>query len=311
MMDVEDKELELRAKLEVDRAFRGVVFVDSAHWKFSEITMFREAHIEQLKKEFSFIREMDLMFNREAGADVSISARCRGCESFITLTLDLDDKVVYAELNKNPSLNHHSAAGDYCPGHYDTIEFEIEIPTGEIICTDWIRGSEETFEYYDNEEGSINAESGIKGQILAFAAHNVHHVFVGNTMPNVYRKDNILTVENADDNDEVCRCGQENCDCPYQTYPSIEGAHKVASICTDLWWATIVDKEVARVALVESLGEEEAEKVLDKVLSEAGYATEKIKPGVYKCTYYGRGDDSVYAHVYSKLEWSREIGESK
>lgn len=305
-MDNEDKAIELRAKLEVDKAFRDVVFVDSAHWKFSKVTTFRKARIEQLKREFTFNRATDLMFNRGKGSEVSISERCQGCESFITLTLNLDDKVVYAELNKNPSLNHYSATHDFCPGDYDTIEFEIEIPTGEIICTDWIRDSEDTFEYYDGKEGTINAQSGIKGTVLAFAAHNVHHVFVGNTMPKIYRKGDTLTVENADDNDENCRCGQESCDCDYQVYPSIDGAHEIGSICTDLWWATIVDKEIGKVALEKELGEKEA----DRVLADAEYATEKIKPGIYKCTYFGRGNQDEYVHVYSKLEWDRAIGDN-
>lgn len=225
----------------------------------------------------SFVFE--LAVNGEDNSILYESVKCPGCGKLIGIEWDIDINEIKLD------------EGDvHCEGAFDTVEFEIEIPTGEIICTDWIRDSKDAFNL--NEWISVNSNLGKKKTIEAHAeAHNMHHVFVGNTCPQVYLSgDSTITVEspeyNEHDDEEI---------------PSIVGAKNIDSICTDLWWATIIDKSIALNILTEELGEDKAK----SVLYEYPIAESKVKPGVYKCTYFGYEDGESW--VYSKLVWDREI----
>lgn len=167
------------------------------------------------------------------------------------------------------------------------VEFEVEFPTGELIITDWVRDVDNVLDQFESN-ADINQDSGIIQQILSFAKGNICHTFVGNTCPSVYLSSDTLTVETADYNEEL------------DDYtPSIEGAKEIDSICTDLWWATIIDKQTL-LDLYNKKTVNTGNKSFDDTCDT------KIKPGVYKCTYYGRSH-AAHEQVYTKMEWIRDI----
>ena len=172
----------------------------------------------------------------------------------------------------------------------DNYSFEIEIPTGRIICTDRLPNSYNMLSRLEDTEHTMNSKLGLKEVALSYATENIFHVFVGNSCPEVFHKNDILYVGHSDD---------EEC-------PPVEGAESMADICTDLWWASIVDVSVYENLLIEYFGEEQGKVYMNEV-----EPTETIiKAGVYKCTCFRKENDNDYYErpaILAKLEWIRDI----
>lgn len=186
-----------------------------------------------------------------------------------------------------------------------TYSFEIAFPTGEIICDDGLPYSREIFEeIYDY---NINSSKGIYDTIIDFAKNNILHVFVGNTCPSVWLKEDKLAIGNMYEEEE-CNCGADHykdCNCDYKQAVPLDG-EEISSICTDLWWASMVDVQIYKEILIKEFGEEEA---IDKLKS-IEKVKRKIKPGVYKCTYFSEATSMDYEEnpiIYTTMEWIRNI----
>lgn len=169
-------------------------------------------------------------------------------------------------------------------------ETEIAFPTGEIICTDWLdRFSDilKPFESYTD----INTDAGTIQKIADFAKGNISHTYVGNSSPHVFwsESESTLTVENLEYDDD-----NNN-----EPTPQIPGAVEIDHITTDLWWATIIDKAII-TPLYDAYYEGD-EWYGDYRFK---FARMKIKPGIYKMSYYSIGETD--AHIYTKFEWLRE-----
>lgn len=184
--------------------------------------------------------------------------------------------------------------------------FEIAFPTGELICDDGLPYTRELFkDIYDYD---INCSKGIYDTIIDFSKNNILHVFVGNTSPSVWLKDdNKLAIGNSYEDNE-CICGAdsyEDCTCEYKEIVPLDG-EEISFICTDLWWASIVDVKVYKELLISQFGEKEALEKLKKMER----AKKKIRPGIYNCTYFSEATDINYDNkpiIYAKMEWVRDI----
>ena len=186
----------------------------------------------------------------------------------------------------------------------------------------------------DSFYGDINITNGIKETILNFAEKNISHVFVGNTCPSLYWKDNKMAIENTWTNEgRYCICGHDRgddywknspCECGFIEVKSIEDSKNISNICTDLWWVTIMDKKIYKEILYKSLEdnvdfytEEEIQEKREEIeyyLKETLVTEQKIKPGVYKCHYNmlaREQEDENYnlckPTTYLTLEWISDI----
>jgi len=184
---------------------------------------------------------------------------------------------------------------------------DIAIPSGILMCADWLPYASELLKHLDTHGHSINTNLGVFERVNRYAEVNVLHMFVGNTCPRVYYKDGLVVVGmsgykdlegNDEDEDYDIEDEDEN------EIPPLEGGKCIESICTDLWWATIVDSEIYKKLLIDKFGEADG---LVK-FNEIEKVSTPIKKGVYKCTYFGRGnDDDNSPHTFFNMEWVKEI----
>lgn len=170
--------------------------------------------------------------------------------------------------------------------------FEIEIPTGEILCCDRLPNSYDMLSDSESNQyirKTLNSAQGLKDRTLYHADKNIFHVFVSNTCPCVYKKEDTLLIGNGIYDEETDDMK------PY------DGSEEIAFICTDLWWTSVVDVEIYKKLLIGYFGEE----VGQKYINELKPISTKIKPGVYKCTHFIQKSDDESA--YASMEWIREI----
>jgi hypothetical protein len=158
----------------------------------------------------------------------------------------------------------------------------IEIPTGTILF-----GDEMFCERPEDLEpdGRLHAVPWERSATEKAANINVGHGYCGNSCPGVYvskdRKE-ILVANTGYDSETD------------EELPSFPGYRKVGSVCTDLWWWTIVDESVAAAKAVE-----------------LGTATREqdataVQPGLWKVSQQGHledRDDLSTSTVYARLTW--------
>lgn len=152
--------------------------------------------------------------------DGTYNSRCNDCGEQLFLTV---------------SGNKIHIAGDHqCKSNrYYTID--IDFPTGEVVYDDMPDRLSEV-EGLRNRNFDVN---GIKGKRLCsehYAKYNMLHMFVGNTCPSV--------CFSYDTNQFMIGC---NVSCDEDSGDEIDnplfaGFTDVGSICTDLWWTTLIDK---------------------------------------------------------------------
>lgn len=225
--------------------------------------------------------------------------QCSECGEFIIYEYDVEKSELldYTRNNETDELERGKCT------FVDDYSFEIKIPTGTIICKDRLPNSYDMLNRLDNTEHTLNSNLGLKERTLSYATENIFHVFVGNSCPDVFKKDDALYIGHSSNNeDDECSCGKEDCDCDYEEYPPVEGAIAIADICTDLWWASIVDVSIYEKLLIDYFGEEQGKAYMRGIKP----VETNIKPGVYKCT-YNRHNDFYRPNIYAKLEWVRDI----
>lgn len=226
--------------------------------------------------------------------------QCSECGEFIVYEYNMttNELLDYVRNKETEELERGKCTfiGDY--------SFEIAFPTGVIICDDRLPYSSDMLNDIDETKHTLNSNIGLKERTLAHATKNIFHVFVGNSCPDVFKKDDLLCVGHSDDNEGGnCSCGREECDCEYEEYPPVEGAIQIADICTDLWWTSIVDVSIYEKLLIDYYGEEQAKAYME----ELNPIKTNIKPGIYKCTYFRNDDIHDRPNIYANLEWVRNI----
>lgn len=169
---------------------------------------------------------------------------------------------------------------------------DIHVPSGRLIFLDWPRKGrgKELLSYLD-EGKSINSFKGQVERIHRYAGEQIFHFFVGNTCPSVYKDGDSILIGNPplDEEDEEIAF--------------TETAEKEGYVCTDLWWVTAYDASVYDQLLKQKFPEEEANKLMKKMLDEA-HCEVQMKPGVYRC-YWTKHDED--APLFGKMEWIGEI----
>lgn len=114
------------------------------------------------------------------------------------------------------------------------VQVEIEIPSGRLMV-----GNDFRQEFsIENDDFSVNDSRGIRDCIEAYAEVGMLHFFVGNSCPSAFRNwhdpDHLIVANPVFDED-----GDKALPIPGYDPES------VASVCTDLWWVSIVDADEA------------------------------------------------------------------
>ncbi len=150
---------------------------------------------------------------------------------------------------------------------------EIKFPTGDMIFNDTY--PQDQFEESEFGIGSIPGMAKV-GQDMA--KQGLLHFFVGNSCPVVWREGDTVLFGRMD---------------RYALF----GPDRVGSICTDLWWASFVDRKTLEDLQVP-------EKEIDHMRKKGGSI--QVTPGTYRCTSYYHLGGMDYAEderqVYGKLE---------
>lgn len=168
-------------------------------------------------------------------------------------------------------------------------DIEIDIPSGRFIADDDLRWCTSKEARERGAEAYVNHDAGIVEMIEAFRSDNLGIFFVGNSCPAIYHagKDRFIfghleDYEGDDDEDEPPLTKEEL----QLIADSDEETIKVGSICTDLWWVSILDyDQFAAACRHEGKDPEE-------VLKHRTMNVIDVTPGRYRITYRGRGDDS-------------------
>lgn len=113
-------------------------------------------------------------------------------------------------------------------GHVDN-QFTLDVPSGKLLVGNDLRDLAPVNGGRDDINGCI----GRMRVTASYAVAGMAHGFVGNTCPGVYKLvDGSFTIGTYDNDD-------------YEENPP-EGSERVAGVCTDLWWYSILDYDLAK-----------------------------------------------------------------
>jgi hypothetical protein len=151
---------------------------------------------------------------------------------------------------------------DKCDTSHMYYTIDVDFPTGEVVYDDMPAGLHKLEEkgIISKGNGNVNYLSGTHKASTEMAKSNILFMFVGNTCPGLHfrKSDSAITIGDGG-----------------------KGFTNLGTFCTDLWWVTMLDKEVYLKLL---------KKGRIKV-KESAYKVVKVKPGRYRFTAcYGMGD---------------------
>jgi hypothetical protein len=175
------------------------------------------------------------------------------------------------------TVDHKSRARDLTPlrpiPEPSVSHHVIQAPSGELLIADWFRHDAFTKAVKDVTNAdyhySINNDVG-KFRLTSWYAqqHGFMSVFVGNSLPSVVERGDHFVIARVDEDEEL---GE----------PPVAG-NVAGSVCTDLWWATVIDRQVLTDILARAMPTEEAQSAVAVMLDDpcASITTLKVSPGV-------------------------------
>jgi hypothetical protein len=154
-------------------------------------------------------------------------------------------------------------AGEVSPPGVKTLS--IDLPTGELWIADWFRidAFSEACKAVETGLPSLNSEAGTRARTEALARElGFAHVFVGNTCPSV--------VLDAQGRMVVGSLKDRN---------SKAAGERVGSVCTDLWWTTIIDRQTLVDLVARTMPRQQAEKIVAEYGAEEDVLKVQLPPG--------------------------------
>lgn len=173
---------------------------------------------------------------------------------------------------KLPMVTVHEDRIEFEDNHIEPKAFSVDIdfPSGEILFDDVYP------DCFDVGDFDVNVTLGIQECSEYVAKQGMMHFFVGNSCPALWKEGDTIYVGRL----------------PEDQWDDADG-----SICTDLWWASLVDPQT-----IKSRGgsEEDIEHM------KKGGGSLKVTPGTYRCTSYyhlgGLDYGSDKKQVFCRLE---------
>lgn len=152
--------------------------------------------------------------------------------------------------------------GEPCPRPNGLVTvFDLACPSGVLVVANDLRHLAPV----PTDTFNVNINLGCDQTSRAYANAGMAHAFVGNTCPGVFKS-----------RGHTYRIGYER-----------RRGQRLAGICTDLWWYSLMDADVYANRVAFFGGKSEPEQVI------------RVKPGVYRFTHtYDRESDT-----FSKFEW--------
>lgn len=174
-------------------------------------------------------------------------------------------------------------------------ELILSVPSGELWCADWFRVDDFTKLVKEVENKlSLNIDiNSIQGKVdksLAFYQNfGGMHVFVGNSSPSVIQEHNVWMLANLDEEKT-----------PFRRASNLT---EKSSICTDLWWVTMVDPQVLLANLEKHWQDEpgKAQRVMDEIAQESNIIKIKVPAKDYHV--YFSGHHSILEEKWNMEEW--------
>jgi len=152
-----------------------------------------------------------------------------------------------------------------------SVAVEVEFKSGDLLIADWFRIPEVTAARKGISAFDINSEAGIEQATeWLLREKGILSVSVGNTSPRVIPQDGALVFGWIDEDAEL-------------------SVKDIGSVCTDLWWVTVVERERLIEIVAESRGREEAEQVVAEYLRkhEDDIVRAQVEPGVHHLYFSG------------------------
>lgn len=131
---------------------------------------------------------------------------------------------------------------------------QIPVPTGELLIADWFRvpGFTEIVDANKRQRKSINTMAGKHETAHIYAReHGFASVYVGNSSPTIYAREGQLVIASEDPNAK-------------QRHANGKEAGRV---CTDIRWASVIDREVLTAIVAKTLGQVDAEKAVAEYIA--------------------------------------------
>lgn len=204
-------------------------------------------------------------------------AQCRNSGERLCLKFEGWGPVVGLPQHGNTELPVRPlAAGDIAPP--DLVHVTVEVPSGELWITDWI--CLDAFKTAVQQEVSydrptVNTLAGRVAETRRCQELGFVFFCVNNTSPSVVLQDGRLVVglEQMEGDDEV-------------------QGKKLGRICTDMWWTTIIDRQVLSGLMATQVGQEAAETALVEYEKRDPHDLIKINvpPGTYHLYFAGNPD---------------------
>lgn len=170
-------------------------------------------------------------------------------------------------------------------------ELEIEFKTSELLLADWFRIKEFTEQVAYNKdyiEPSINSSLGrVNSTKYALENFNFLTVHIGNSSPEIFTNGKDIIFGREDE----------------KRAPS-KKFENAGYICTDLWNATIIEKQQLINIIANKIGLESAINKVEEYLEHNDVETLDIKPGTYKLRFHASYEE------FKNLEQDKVIPKS-
>lgn len=175
---------------------------------------------------------------------------------------------------------------DSCFQEAETV-VEIEVPSGQLMFSDWPKHGIDLFRHLDDLKVSINSDKGVAHRIHGYAKENLAHFFVGNSSPSIFQDANCLYI------------GNEGYDEQDKEIPFAPSGVDKGRVITDLWWTTVVDRDTYLAHATAKFGKEKAEKMTIEAIQHADVSVQ-VEPGIYELRYFTAPGEP--AQLYATLK---------
>lgn len=146
---------------------------------------------------------------------------------------------------------------------------KVVLKTGNILVADWFRIEAFTEEIEKLGDFNIGSEYGCKLCTKTHAKElNIVHVCVGNTSPELFYGDDGFVAASYSEDDT-----------------SPKNFRSLGNICTDLWWATMIERENLVSMIAKTKGQVDAERMVAEYLAENDVTEISVPPGEYHLYY--------------------------
>lgn len=162
-----------------------------------------------------------------------------------------------------------------CKANIESFSFDIPVPSGVLLCGNDFR------DLFPDVDHDIRTIEGVVNTVGDYSKLGIFHSYVGNSSPFVEKNKKTDVVEIG----------------------VFDGGNEKNRIQTSLWWVSVMDEKLFKEhCKIKKL------KIQDTIDEMVDFKI-KVKPGMYRCTYFNEGGDPK---MFATLEFiSSEIPEDR